>query len=103
MGKFVALLRGINVTGTNKIPMADLRTHCAGLGWRDVETYIQSGNVVFAADGAAAQLEALLEKEIQKRFGLSIPVIVRSAAQWPKLAASNPYREAAETEPNRLM
>jgi uncharacterized protein (DUF1697 family) len=103
MGKFVALLRGINVTGTNRIPMADLREHCAGLGWQEVETYIQSGNVVFAAAGSAAKLEAGLEQEIEKRFGLKIPVIVRSGAEWPKLAAGNPFPDAAEKEPNRLM
>lgn len=103
MARFVALLRGINVTGTNKIPMADLRGHCAGLGWEEVETYIQSGNVVFAPKGTAARLEAALEEEIEARFGLKIPVVVRSAAEWPKLVAGNPFPEAAEKEPNRLM
>ncbi len=83
--------------------MADLRTHCAGLGWAEVETYIQSGNVVFAANGSEPKLEARLEEEIETRFGLHIPVIVRSAAEWPKLVAGNPFPEAAEKEPNRLM
>ena len=54
MTKFVALLRGINVGGANRIPMAELRGHCAGLGWRDVESYIQSGNLVFTAAGKPA-------------------------------------------------
>lgn len=103
VGKFVALLRGINVTGTNKIPMADLRSHCAGLGWKEVRTYIQSGNVIFAAEESAPKLEALLEKEIEERFDLKIPVIVRSAGEWPKLVAGNPFAEAAEKELNRLM
>lgn len=103
MGRFVALLRGINVGGANRMPMAELRDHCAGLGWRAVETYIQSGNVVFTADAKASRLEAELEKEIERRFGLRIPVVVRSAAEWPKLAAANPFPGAAETEPNRLM
>jgi uncharacterized protein (DUF1697 family) len=103
MARFAALLRGINVSGANRIPMADLRTHCAGLGWAEVETYIQSGNLVFAAEGSAPKLEATLEKEIETRFGLRIPVIVRSATEWPKLVAGNPFSEAAEKEPNRLM
>jgi uncharacterized protein (DUF1697 family) len=104
MGKFVALLRGINVGGANKIAMADLRRHCAGLGWIGVETYIQSGNLVFAAaEGRAAKLEVRLEREIENRLGLRIPVIIRTAAEWRRLAAGNPFPEAAEKEPNRLM
>jgi uncharacterized protein (DUF1697 family) len=103
MARFAALLRGINVSGTNRIPMVDLRRHCSGLGWDEVETYIQSGNVVFAANERAPRLEERLEKEIETRFGLHIPVIVRSAAEWANLVAGNPFPEAAEKEPNRLM
>lgn len=103
MARFAALLRGINVSGANRIPMAELRTCCSSLGWDGVETYIQSGNVVFAAEGSAPELEARLEEEIETRFGLAIPVIVRSAAEWPKLVAGNPFPEAAASEPSRLM
>ncbi len=103
MARFAALLRGINVSGANRIPMADLRSHCAGLGWDEVQTYIQSGNLIFAAKGSAPNLEATLEKEIENRFRLRIPVIVRSAAEWPTLVAGNPFPEAGEKEPNRLM
>jgi uncharacterized protein (DUF1697 family) len=101
--KFIALLRGINVSGKNKVPMAELRAHCAGLGWTNVQTYIQSGNVLFDATGAAAGHEADLEALIAKKFGLSIPVIVRRGADWPAYAKGNPFSEAAEREPNRLM
>ena len=99
----IALLRGINVGGNNKIPMAELRSLCAEIGWEKAETYIQSGNVVFEAAGAAAQLEAALEKAIESRFGISISVIVRSGKDWPAYIAANPFPEAAEEEPNRLM
>lgn len=103
MARFVALLRGINVSGRNKIPMAELRSLCAALEWKHVETYIQSGNIVFEAGGKAGALEAALEKGIEESFGITIPVIVRSAAIWATYPPANPFGEAAETEPNRLM
>ena len=57
MNRWIALLRGINVGGHNKIPMAELRTVCASIGWQDVATYTQSGNIVFAAEGNLSNLE----------------------------------------------
>ena len=103
MSTFIALLRGINVGGHNKIPMADLRSLCAELGWADVRTYIQSGNLVFSASGAAAKLESQLERAIEDRFSLSIATVVRSAAVWPGYIKGNPYTAACETEPNHVM
>lgn len=100
---FVALLRGINVSGHNGVPMAELRSLCVGLGWGDVQTYIQSGNVVFRADGAAAALEEELERAIERRFGFPVPVMVRAAADWPGYVEGNPYPEASGAEPNRVM
>lgn len=100
---FIALLRGINVSGRNKIPMPELRAVCAELGWRDVQTYIQSGNLLFGADAPAAQLEAELEQAITRRFELSIPVIVRAAAGWPAYVRGNPFPKASEREPNLVM
>ena len=78
----VALLRGINVGGNKKVPMAELRALGEKLGWRQVATYIQSGNVVFAGGGGAAAAERALEQAIEKRFGFPVPVVVRTAAQW---------------------
>ncbi len=101
MGKRIALLRGINVGGGNKVPMAELRALCGTLGWGSVETYIQSGNVVFEAEGEGH--EAALENAVAERFGLSIPVAVRAADQWSAYIASNPFPNAAESEPNRLL
>lgn len=75
----VALLRGINVGGAKKIPMAELRMLCAGLGWRDVQSYIASGNLVFRASGDG--LAAALEAAIAARFGFDVPVIVLEADQ----------------------
>jgi uncharacterized protein (DUF1697 family) len=101
MGRMVALLRAVNVGG-RKVPMAELRALCARLGWEDVATYIQSGNIVFSAKGSPETIEAALEKAIKGTFGLVVPVIVRTAAEWTKLAASNPFAKAARDEPNRL-
>lgn len=101
MGRMVALLRAVNVGG-RKLPMAELRKLCEEIGWEDVATYIQSGNVVFAAAGKAEAIERRLEEAIAERFGLDVPVMVRTAAEWAKLAASNPFAKAAREEPNRL-
>jgi uncharacterized protein (DUF1697 family) len=103
MDRFVALLRGINVGGHNKVSMADLRAVGEGLGWSDVSTYIQSGNLIFEAAGKADALESTLEAAIAERFGADVTVMVRTARQWAGHVASNPFPEAAEAEPNRLM
>lgn len=100
--RYVALLRAINVGGTAKLPMAELRELCAGLGWKGVTTYIQSGNVVFEAAGPAAALETALEQAVERRFAFARPVIVRSAAQWAVYAAGSPFTDAQTATPNWL-
>ena len=102
MGRFIALLRAVNV-GSRKLPMAELRELCTGLGWRAVQTYIQSGNVVFEAEGERETLERILEEAIAARFGFEAPAIVRSAAEWPAYAEATPFPDAAGKEPSRLM
>jgi uncharacterized protein (DUF1697 family) len=101
MGRMLALLRAVNVGG-RKLPMAELRALCADFGWTDVETYIQSGNVVFGAKDAPEAAEKKLHAAIEKAFGYDAPVIVRTAAEWAKLAAANPFPTEAKDEPNRL-
>jgi uncharacterized protein (DUF1697 family) len=100
---FVGLLRGVNVSGRNKVPMADLRSACAKLGWADIRTYIQSGNLIFSACATEKAVESELEKLIEKRFGIMIPVIVRWGASWPGYVKNNPFPEASQTEPNHVM
>jgi uncharacterized protein (DUF1697 family) len=102
MERMVALLRAVNVGG-RKLPMAELRALCEELGWSEVETYIQSGNVVFAAAGSLPKLEGKLEQAIADRFAMDVPVIVRAREQWQAYPAANPFPEAARDEPNRLM
>jgi uncharacterized protein (DUF1697 family) len=102
VAKFIALLRAVNVGG-RKVPMADLRALCASLGWEKAETYIQSGNIVFEAAGEARKLEEALEAAIRKRFDLDVPSIVRSAAEWRKIVAGNPFAAVAEATPNWVL
>jgi uncharacterized protein (DUF1697 family) len=101
VGRRLALLRAVNVGG-RKLPMAALRELCSGLGWQDVATYIQSGNVLFEASGKDAALEQALEAAIVAKFGLDVPVVIRTASEWAKLAASNPFEKTAREAPNRL-
>lgn len=100
---YIALLRGINVGGHRKIPMAALRALCADLGWTDVRSYIQSGNVVFRARGASERLETSLEEAVAARFGFDISILVRPATDWPAYVAGNPFAEASAHAPNRVM
>jgi len=103
MKTFIGLLRGINVGGNNKISMAELRALGEKMGWENVQTYIQSGNIVFSASGKAAALEMELERAIVKRFGLSIPVVARAAADWPAYIKSNPFLGACKKDPHLVM
>ncbi len=91
MSNFVALLRGINVGGKHILPMAELRAVCQGLGWRDVVTYIQSGNVIFDAGGPEASLAAALSGALEARLGFAVPVVVRRATSLRATLAANPF------------
>jgi uncharacterized protein (DUF1697 family) len=92
MASHVALLRGINVGGRNKVPMAELREVVAALGHDGVTTYIQSGNVLFTtADTDNAKLAAALESAIEGRFGLWSSVVVLSRDELAGVLAASPY------------
>lgn len=95
MTTFIALLRGINVVGRNKVPMGELRAHCEKAGFHDVQTYIASGNVVLTGPGKSSHIEAKLEALVAQRFKVQVPVIVRTAQQWPSYVESNPFPSAA--------
>lgn len=100
---WIALLRGINVSGKNQIAMPQLRAVCADLGWQDVQSYIQSGNLIFRAEGPAAALELQLEAAVTEHCGLRIPVIIRAATDWPAYVHGNPFPDASRDVPNRVM
>jgi len=104
MAVVIAMLRGVNVGGHQKVSMETLRTLCSGLGLRGVQTYIQSGNVVFHDDsGDAVGLAVKLEDAIEKKFGFRVGVVVRTLAEMRKVIANNPFEGRAEVEPNRLL
>jgi len=92
---YIALIRGINVGGHNKVPMAELRTAYEGIGLNRVKTYIQSGNVVFESEENAETLRPKLEKALADRFGLSANVVVRTAEQWERVLANCPFDASA--------
>jgi uncharacterized protein (DUF1697 family) len=95
----VALLRGINVGGKNKLPMKDLVAMFERAGCARVRHYIQSGNVVFDADEKVAKkLAGAIEAEIQRALGLRVPVILRTARELRAVAAKNPLLEAGASE-----
>jgi uncharacterized protein (DUF1697 family) len=101
MPRYLALLRGINVGGRNKVAMAELRELATGLGHSDVATYIQSGNLVFTSDQPdAARLADALETEIADHLGVRPAVVVLSGAELAQVIADNPF--PAETNPKCL-
>jgi uncharacterized protein (DUF1697 family) len=101
MPRYLALLRGINVGGRNKVAMSDLRELAAGLGHADVATYIQSGNLLFsAAETEPVKLADALELEIAARLGVRPAVVVISAADMAQVIAENPF--PGETNPKCL-
>jgi uncharacterized protein (DUF1697 family) len=89
--RFVALVRGINVGGANKLPMADLRALVARLGCRDVETVGASGNVVLTASAPAADVNDALEAAISQRLRKPIGVVLRSRPQWARIVEADPF------------
>ena len=92
MTTFVALLRAVNVSGQNKIPMAELRRGLGGLGLTAVETHLQSGNVVFDARGDdSAEQAAAIHGLIERDFGHDVRVLVLTAAELAQVAAANPF------------
>ena len=100
MGAFVALLRAVNVGGTGKLPMSELKAMCEELGFGAVRTYIASGNVVFTSRKAEASVKAALEKRLAAYAGKPLGVMVRSAAEMAQVAKDNPFPKAA---PNRTV
>ena len=100
----VALLRAVNLPSHNKAGMAELRKLLAELGFEDVQSLLQSGNLVFRSESrTSGQLEDLLEAEAKKRLGLETDFFVRTASEWKTLVAGNPFPEEAERDPGHLI
>ncbi|NBM18072.1 DUF1697 domain-containing protein [Streptomyces sp. GC420] len=98
---YAALLRGINVGGSKKVPMAELRALIQDIGYGAVRTHLNSGNAVFTAGGTAAETVAELEKAIEAHFGFQVPCLVRDTAGLRAVVEANPFPEGT-FEGNRL-
>lgn len=90
----IGILRGINVGGKRKVLMEDLRNLCENLGLEKVQSYIQSGNLIFNSATQNSELENILEKAIFSQFGFKIPVIVRDQKELEASIESNPFEKS---------
>jgi uncharacterized protein (DUF1697 family) len=93
MTTYIALLRAVNVGGTGKLPMADLKALCTELGFKRIETYIASGNVIFDHDLPAARVQAQLEKRLRAHAGKTVGVFVRTASEMRTILKRNPFAD----------
>jgi uncharacterized protein (DUF1697 family) len=95
MPLFIVLLRAVNVGGTGKVPMSELKRLCEKAGFQNVRTYIASGNVLAERDGSETQAKAALEAELKAYARKPLGVIVRTAAEMAKVVALNPFPDRA--------
>jgi uncharacterized protein (DUF1697 family) len=95
MNAYVALLRAVNVGGTGKLPMSDLKELCERAGFLAVRTYIASGNVVFVSRMSEARVKAALESALEAYAGQPVGVLVRTAAEMTAVVAGNPFPGAS--------
>ncbi|NWK47107.1 DUF1697 domain-containing protein [Ralstonia pickettii] len=100
MPSYIAFLRAVNVGGTGKLPMAELRAMCESIGLTRVRTYIASGNVVFQSRLAEATIKAKLERCLEDYAGKPVGVLVRTGAELAAVLEGNPFKTAA---PNRTV
>ena len=94
MTHYIALLRAVNVGGTGKLPMNELKAMCEAAGFTDVRTYIASGNVLFTSRLGASAVKKKLEQRLYDYAGKPVGVMIRSAAEIARVAADNPFPEA---------
>lgn len=100
MTTYIALLRAVNVGGTGKLPMSELKSMCEAAGFTNVQTYIASGNVIFDSDEPAEQVKQTLESALKQYAGKPVAVMVRTVAQMQSVLDNNPFAHCA---PNRVM
>jgi uncharacterized protein (DUF1697 family) len=94
MPTYIALLRAVNVGGTGKLPMPELRAMCEAIGFTNVRTYIASGNVVFESRLAAASVKKQLEQRLEDYAGKPVGVLLRNAKEIAAVLADNPFADA---------
>jgi len=103
MERYIALLRGINVGGHHKLPMAELRTELEKLGFTQITTLLNSGNVIFSgAKTTLTALENTLSTHLEKTFGFPVPTLIRRAETLQQLVAEDPFAHIPLTASTRL-
>jgi len=104
MAKYISILRGINVGTGRKVPMADLKKLCENQGLQNVQTYIQSGNMVFELlqPEPLSELEIRLQLAVTEAFGFDIPVLVRTDEEWAVSITQNPFLKEENVDVDRL-
>jgi uncharacterized protein (DUF1697 family) len=104
MPVFIALLRGVNLASHNRMKMETLRAVCESLKLRNVQTYVQSGNIVFQTkETDKTKLVARIEASIEAEFGFRPPVILRRTEDWRQAIERNPFAGRAGIEPAKLL
>ena len=98
--RYVAMLRAVNVSGTGKMPMAELKAIGEGCGFANVRTFIASGNLLFESDLGEAEVAKRVGDKVEAFFGKPVPVFVRSAAEMAAVVADNPF---TDDKPSRVM
>lgn len=96
MSTYIALLRAVNVGGTGKLPMAELKAMCERIGCKNVRTYIASGNVVFSYSKTAASVKKSLERELAEYAGKPVGVHLRTPEEMAAVLADNPFPGSAK-------
>ena len=94
MSRYVVLLRAVNVAGKNRIPMAELRAAIEGLGYSDVATYVQSGNIVLSTNDSPDSIGPSIQECISDQFGLDVTVLIRTANELLTIVDNYPYPES---------
>ncbi len=94
MTNYAALLRAVNVAGTGKLLMSDLRAMGEACGFAEVRTFIASGNLLFTSEHGEAEVKAMLEEKVAAYAGKHVPILVRTAAELRAILASNPFSDA---------
>jgi len=103
MARLAVLLRAVNVGGTGKLAMADLKAALAGLGYEDPRTLGAAGSAVVTTRNSTAGVETALEAELKRRFGLTTEVFVRTHAELAAILKANPFRQMAKDKPAGLI
>lgn len=103
METYIALLRGINVSGQKKIKMVDLKAHLSELNFKNITTYIQSGNIIFQfLKTETAVLEKLIHEKIKEKYGFDVPVMVKQPSDFKKVLDNNPFLKDEQNDISKM-